>query len=317
MNIHPSASIALTGATGFVGQWVQNVLESEPNYKNIVVSNLLESSDGTKIDIRDKEKVAQRVADLKPDAIIHLAAVAAPREANRNPIFAWEVNVMGTLFLAHAILENSPETKLVFAGSAESYGNSFNKFETSIDEEVSFEPKGTYGSTKAACDIMLGQLAHDGLKSIRFRPFNHTGPGQAPIYVASDFARQIAMIEKGLKSPELFVGNLSAKRDFMDVRDVAVGYIMAALCKTNEATANVAINLSTGAPLSIEQILKKLTEQSTADISVKVDTSRLRSNDIECASGNPQLAKDLLGWQSRIKISDTLHDLLEYWRNNL
>ncbi|MEP3196763.1 MAG: GDP-mannose 4,6-dehydratase [Lentilitoribacter sp.] len=317
MNTYPSASIALTGSTGFVGQWVQKIVTSQPELSNITVSNLLENDDGSRIDIRDQENVRRRVGNLQPDAIIHLAAVAAPREANKNPIFAWEVNVMGTLTLAHAILEKSPDTRLVFAGSAESYGNCFNKFKTPIREEASFDPNGTYGATKAACDIMLGQLKHQGLMSVRFRPFNHTGPGQEPIYVASDFARQIALIEKGQRAPELLVGNLSAKRDFMDVRDVANAYIMAALNQTNSLPTSVALNLSTGTGVSIEHILQSLLKESDIDIAVKIDKSRLRANDIEFASGNPTLAKDLLGWQPKISLSDTLNDLINYWRANL
>lgn len=312
-----SMTIAVTGSSGFVGQWVERRLKSSSNCEHINIVRLLENADGSRIDIRNFEEVGKRISATQPASIIHLAAVAAPREANENPANAWETNVMGTLSVAQGILDYSPETKLIFAGSAEAYGNSFNKVDGPIKETMPFEPAGTYGATKAACDIMLGQMAYQGLKSVRFRPFNHTGPEQSAVYVASDFARQIALIENDLQAPELHVGNLSAKRDFMDVRDVADVYIAAATNFTHGDENSTVYNISTGTPTSIEELLQMLIKASSVNISIKVDESRFRKNDIKCASGDPKLLKGKLGWEPKYSLSDTLNNLLDYWRNQI
>lgn len=270
---------------------------------------------GADIDIRDAVAVNAALCAEKPDAIVHLAAIAAPSAARANPREAWDVNVMGTFNLAQAVRAHAPAARFVFVGSSESYGASFKASDKPISEDAALAPLNAYGATKAAADLMIGQMAQDGLRSVRLRPFNHTGPGQSAAYVVSDFARQVATIEKAGGEGVIRVGNLEAIRDFLDVRDVVKAYAAASLADDLENGA--AINIARGAPVSIRDILDGLISLSSARIRVEVDEARLRANDIATASGNPSRAASLLGWRAEIPLKQTLVDVLGYWREAL
>ena len=156
--------------------------------------------------------------------MVHLAAIPTIAGAVADPAAAWRVNVMGTLDLARAIHQYAPECTLIFAGSAEAYGATARQG-VPLKETDPLQPLNEYAATKAAADLALGALAANGLRVIRFRPFNHTGPGQTDEFVVPAFASQIARIEKGAQPPVMMVGNLDAQRDFLDVRDVVDAYV--------------------------------------------------------------------------------------------
>ena len=227
--------VLVTGAWGFVGRHVLAALAErtrEGDAPLVVAAGRGSSNeaDGAEpagtarvaLDVTDPAAVERVVRDLRPTGVIHLAAVAEPGRARADPRHAFAVNVMGTLSLAEALMRHAPDARLVHAGSSETYGASFNRAPaTGLTEEAALAPQNAYAATKASADLMLGALAHDGLAAVRFRPFNHTGPGQAEAYVVSAFARQLARIERGEQEPLVVVGNLDARRDFLDVRDVA------------------------------------------------------------------------------------------------
>lgn len=308
-----SHRIAVTGASGFVGTWVMKKLQALNGSQPIEVYPLLGSFGDLAGDITDQMAVAKAVTDLQPTGVIHLAAVAFPAEAGEDPHRAWQVNVLGTLNLARAILQHAPATRLVFAGSSEAYGSTFNAHPGPVPEDVPLKPTSVYGATKAAADLLLGQLAHDGLRAIRFRPFNHTGPGQSHKYVVSAFARQIARIEAGLQAPVIHVGNLEAERDFLDVRDVVDAYVAAAL-GTNALLDENVYNLASGRPWAIRAVLENLLATSARSIDVRVEPVRFRKSDIPRASGDPSRAGIALGWQPTIQPEQTFRDVLDYWR---
>ena len=137
-----------------------------------------------------------RFATLRPDACIHLAAVTAVADARRDPDRAWHVNLHGTLNLARAVLADAPDCHLLFASSSEIYGRSFISGRA-LDETAVLAPMNSYAATKAATDLALGAMANDGLRVMRLRLFNHTGPGQTDAFVVPAFARQIARIASG------------------------------------------------------------------------------------------------------------------------
>jgi len=265
--------------------------------------------------LTDVQTVNRTVEVLQPHAIIHLAAVAAPAEARQDPRRAFEVNLTGTLNLAEAILRHSPHTRLVFAGSSESYGRSFNQHNEPIAEDAPLEPSSLYGVTKAAADLLLAQMASDGLDVVRFRPFNHTGAGQSEAYVVPAFARQIAQIEIGLQPPIINVGNLDAQRDFLDVRDVVEAYVAAAT-RIDPLPRGVALNLASGTARRIGDILDTLRAMSFQDIDIHQDSSRMRSSDTPRAVGNAERAFEHMGWRPAISWNDTLSDVLEFWRTD-
>ena len=158
-----------------------------------------------------------------PDSCIHLAAISTIAAAQQDQDRAWQVNLHGTLSLAHAILRYAPECQLIFASTADAYGASFEPG-AKLDEHAPLAPLNTYSATKAAADLALGSMARQGLRVVRLRPFNHTGPGQTAQFVVAAFARQVARIAAGRQPPVLEVGNLEPRRDFLDVRDVCAAY---------------------------------------------------------------------------------------------
>ena len=156
-------------------------------------------------------------------------------------------------------------------------------------------------------------MAGDGLEVVRFRPFNHTGPGQTDAYVVSAFARQIARIERGQQPPVIEVGDLEAERDFLDVRDVVRAYGLAALAP-EPFPQGVAINLASGVPRKISSILNSLLSLSNRPITVTQDPSRMRPNNTARAVGDAALARSLLDWAPSIPFEATLEDVLNHWR---
>jgi GDP-4-dehydro-6-deoxy-D-mannose reductase len=299
--------IAITGASGFVGGWLRGRLEKT----GAEVVPILEEGRG---DIRDARGIAAALRELRPTVVVHLAALAAPTHARNAPSEAWEVNLLGTLNLARAMLECTPEAFLLFVGSAEAYGDSLAPG-TPVTEDAPLAPRSVYGATKAAADVIIGQIAAEGLRCVRLRPFNHTGPGQSAAYVASAFARQVALAEKGLQPPVISVGDLEAERDFLDVRDVIEAYA-AAIERRAEIPPGTPVNIATGSPVRIGALLDVLRSLSVAALEVETDSKRLRPTELPKVTGDPSRARELLGWSPTIPLKTTLADVLDYWRQH-
>ena len=175
-----SHKVFVTGAGGFVGKWTVDDLVRRLG-PSAVVAPRFSADSPISLDTSNRDDVRAAIAEARPTAVIHLAAVANPTEAKADPVRAWQVNVMGTLNLALAVMEFSPGARFIFIGSSEAYGASFIG-NARLTETALLQPTTCYGSTKAAADLMIGQMKGEGLKSIRFRPFNHTGPGQPATY---------------------------------------------------------------------------------------------------------------------------------------
>jgi GDP-4-dehydro-6-deoxy-D-mannose reductase len=310
--------ILITGASGFVGSWLQRELdERRPVYGSDLVVLTAGQGDASdwKTDITDRGQVMTLIRDSRPTAIIHLAAIAAPADARKLPQRAWDVNFQGTMNLAYATMELTPEARFIFVGSSEAYGASFiDTANAPVKESAALKPMNVYGATKAAADVLVGQLAYDGLKSIRFRPFNHTGPGQTDAYVVSAFAKQLAEISVGAKPPRISVGNLSAFRDFLNVRDVVRAYADAALMEDVSNNIGGVFNLSSGRSVQIQSILDMLIELSGLKVKVEIDPQRLRGPEIAVATGDNEAALKAFGWKPEIELSRTLGDVLDDWK---
>lgn len=300
----------MTGDNGFVGAALLRHFEA--SHPDATILQFLDPSTGKRADIRDHEAVFRAVANARPSAVIHLAAIAAPAEAKADPRLAWDVNFMGTFNLAQAIQAEAPQAHLIWASSAEVYGLSFNAHSAPICEYAAMRPMSPYGATKAATEVMLGQMARTGLNLTVFRPFNHTGPGQTASYVVPAFASQIAEIQLGRRAPVVSVGDLSPRRDFLDVKDVVRAYAAAAL---GPAGTGQTYNLSNGNPVSIKELLDMLCRLAGIEVEIVVDEARMRPSDVPVASGDPSLASADLGWRPAIPLERTLADVLDYWRN--
>lgn len=305
--------LLVTGSEGFVGGALIEAIGSR--YDNFDIIDFIDPIKGSRPDIRDVSSVERALASAQADSLIHLAAIAAPREAKQNPSSAWMTNVIGTLNIANIISRISPNTHLIWSGSSEAYGNTFNIVQGPISENVALEPLTPYGATKAACDIMLRQMANDGLKVTIFRPFNHTGPKQSSDYVIPAFAAQVARIEAGQQEPIIQVGNLEAKRDFLHVSDVVDAYLSAV--NQSARAIDKTYNISTGNPVSISHILSGLLDLTSVDIKVQIDQERYAPNSVPIATGDYKRLHDDLGWAPTIDLQQILLEVLTYQRQQV
>jgi GDP-4-dehydro-6-deoxy-D-mannose reductase len=304
--------ILITGASGFVGRYLLKEFADNHPAENVIGYGFGKGSQNS-LDLSRDASVSAMLRKHQPRVVIHLAAIAAPTEARAHPDHAWEVNVEGTRKLARAIMaETDRKCRLIFVGSAEAYGSGFNSAGGPVRETEALRPISAYGVTKAAADVLVGQLAHEGLDVCRFRPFNHTGPGQTDAYVVPAFARQVAQVMKGEAPPLIKVGNLDAARDFMDVRDVVKAYALAALDRDGFGLDSV-YNLASGKAQTIGSVLDRLIALSGQEIRIEVDPARLRPNDIPLAVGDPSAAKARFGWTATRGIDDIVADVLKSW----
>lgn len=304
--------ILVTGANGFVGPHLLDALRREFRSGFELLATGKPGSEGedgiAALDITDPNAVSKAISDFLPTHFFHLAGIAAPTAAGADPDGAWSVNVGGTLNVARAILAHAPDCTLFSVGSGLVYGQSANSG-VRLDENALLAPLDDYGVTKAAGDLALGAFARKGLKCVRFRPFNHTGPGQTDDFVVPAFAMQIARIEAGLQPPRILVGNLEAKRDFLDVRDVARAYALAA-ARAPDLKPGCILNVASGTARRIGDILDMLLSLSTSEIEIAEDAARMRPSDIPSYSGDARLARQVLDWQPEYDFEATIADVL-------
>lgn len=313
--------LLITGANGFVGRRLSAALQQRFPKANLILAGRREHHAATvgacfvELDVSDRQATDDLIRRIRPTAVVHLAAVSAVQEARKDPRRAWAVNVDGTLNLAESVLQHAPHARFLYVSTSEIYGGTFKSASAPLNEGALLDPANPYAASKAAADLLVGQLARDGLQAVRLRPFNHTGPGQTEQFVIPAFSAQIARIEKGLQPPVIKVGNLDAQRDFLDVRDVVDAYLAALAIDPFEP--GLILNLASGRARRIGDILSELLALATVDIEVRLDPERMRPNDTPYAIGDAARALQTLGWQPRIAWRDTLRDVLEDWRSRV
>ncbi len=306
----------VTGSNGFVGTHLINHLLAQPGLEVIGVD--LAARPGAAcptyaVDLNDPDLVAAAVRDLRPDVVFHLAAQAAVQVSWADRGRTVVNNVLSQLYLIEALLAAGLKPRLLVVGSADEYGL-VKSDELPVKEDNPLRPNSPYAVSKIGQDMLAYQyfLTH-GLPVLRVRPFNHLGPGQSDLFVAGSFARQIAEIEGGRRELVLRVGNLDARRDFTDVRDVVRAYWLLA----QKGTPGEVYNIGSGRSLAVSSLLERLLALSPAKIDVQVDPARLRPSDI------PDLVCDFskieaeVGWRPTIPLERTLRDLLDYWRSRI
>ncbi len=294
--------ILVTGLAGFAGRHLAPaVAEQMPD------AELLDLG----CDLTETDAVRDAVGRLRPDACLHLAAIAAIPAARADPDRAWAVNLHGTLGLARACRDLAPAAPFVFVSSADAYGASF-RLERPLDETAPLSPINTYGATKAAADLAIAAMAAEGLPAIRLRPFNHAGPGQSADFAIPAFARQIALIRAGRQEPVLRTGNLDGFRDFLDVRDVCAAY---ALClrHAERFEPGSVMNIASGTARRIGDVLAGLLAVSDLAVRIEHDAARARPTDIPLAIGDSRRLRERLGWVPAIAWQQTLRDVLDDW----
>ena len=260
------------------------------------------------------EVVTFILEQAQPDYIFHLAAQPMVSLSHRDPWSTLENNIRMQLNILQALVElKLVSTRVLIIGSSEVYGP-VKPEELPIRETQPFRPANPYAVSKIAQD-MLGLQYHltHGIQAIRARPFNHIGPGQRPGFVVPDFARQIAAIEAGQSPPIMHVGNLAARRDFTDVRDVVRAYH---LLMTQGETGQV-YNIGSGQSRAIQEVLDLLVGMSQVEITVKTDPARMRPSDVPDIVCDASKLYHRTGWQPTISFEQSLADVLDYWRERV
>ncbi|MCA3325680.1 MAG: GDP-mannose 4,6-dehydratase [Roseomonas sp.] len=310
--------IALTGAAGFVGPYVVEGLRRQfGNDAEIVATSKFggqypQLGMVRSLDITDASAVAVFLDEFKPTHILHLAGIAAVTASDTTPDLAWAVHLHGTLNLARAIMQDESSCCLINIGSGLIYGASA-RSGLPLDEGALLAPMEEYSASKAAADLALGALGYRGLKNIRLRPFNHSGPGQSDSFALPAFAKQLARIEAGLAPPVIRVGDLDARRDFLDVRDVAQAYVLA-IMNSPLIPSGTPINIAAGVAVRIGDILEQLIRKSNVRISVERDPSRMRPSETPIIVGSNERAQVMLGWRPMHPFEETVSNVLNYWR---
>lgn len=308
--------ILVTGASGFVGEHLRPALRAAFPAAELLAAIRGEAPAGwdaaVTLDLLDAESCAAALRVARPDAVIHLAALAEVHASLRDPSLTWRTNLLGTLAIANATLAATPEALFVQASSAEVYGLSFQGGHA-LAEDAPLRPANPYAASKAAADLAVSEMALRGLRAVRLRPFNHTGAGQAEGFVVSAFARQVALIAAGRQEPVIRVGALERWRDFLDVSDVCAGYV-AVLREADRLMPGAMFNLASGTPRHVGGILADLLQMAQITPRIDQEAVRLRSTDVARAVGDASAARSVLGWAPAIPWEVTLASVLDYWR---
>lgn len=312
--------VFISGATGFVGHHLIDLLSS-PEYEIYGTSfpDKPEKDDRYKgknisyLDIRSEQEVFETIKRTQPDWIFHLAAISNVRHSWEKKRETFETNLMGTFYLFEGVRKFFPEARILFISSSDVYGILV-PTEKALKEEDSFHVVNPYAFTKVSGEILSKFYAEiENLDIVIARSFPHTGPGQSPDFVCSDWASQIARIEKGLAKPVIEVGNLSGKRDFTDVRDVVKAYSLL----IEKGRRGEVYNVCSGKGVALREILDTLLSFSSQKIKVQVDSSKLRKADIPLLLGNKHKIVEETSWEPEIPLKKSLRDLLEYWRKRV
>jgi len=310
----------ITGITGFVGSHLAEYLLSK-NYEvfgtvrwrskrdNIAHLEAKKAITLFDTDIKDPGSVRGTVASAKPDEIYHLAAQSFVPASWSAPAETLDTNIQGQLNILEAAREVVPGAKVHVVGSSEEYGLVYPE-EVPITEDQPLRPLSPYGVSKVAQDMLGWQYFQSyGLNVVRTRAFNHTGPRRGEVFVTSSFSRQLAEIAKGRREAVIKVGNLEAKRDFTDVRDVVRAYHLV----VTKGKPGEVFNICSGIGRSVQSVMDLLLEISGLDVKVERDPARMRPSDVMVLEGSFERIKKSLGWQPTIPFEKTMRDLYEYW----
>ena len=303
----------ITGAGGFAGSHLLDYLLSR-GHRVHAWSNpegrAPRAPDGRvtwrAVDVLERASLKIALAEVRPSIIFHCAGVADVHGSFRDPARALRVNIVGTQYLLDAVSEAGLGCRVLVTGSALVYRPS----SECIDEDHPLAPATPYGVSKLGQEMAASRSP---LSVVLTRPFNHAGPRQDPAYVTSAFARQLAAIETGAMEPMLRVGNLDARRDITDVRDVVRAYEVLAV----RGRLHHPYNICCGQAYRVGDLLDVLLSMTRKRVRVEMDPSRLRPSDNPVVLGSHARLTQDTGWRPEIPIERTLGDLLDYWRGML
>lgn len=317
-------TILITGITGMAGSHLADVLLKEaPDYQIVGtkrwrtnldnIGHILDKVSLIDCNLNDSTACLQLIEHVKPTYVFHLAAQSFVPDSWTSPNSTIHDNIMMQLHLFEAIRITGIDPVVQVALSSEEYGKVLPE-ELPIRESNPFRPLSPYAVSKVSQDMLCYQyFASYGLKVIRTRAFNHEGPRRGEVFVTSNFAKQIAEIECGLKPPIMHVGNLNARRDWSDVRDVAKAYWLS----VQHCTPGEDYVIASGKSRTIQELLDYLLSLTKVNIEVKVDPNRLRPSDVEILEGDASKFIKATSWVQKYTFEETIKDLLDYWRDKL
>jgi len=307
------SKVLIFGVGGFVGGYLADEL-AHHGYE-VVGSDINEPKFIDKFscfktgNLLDKECVQKIVDEIKPDAIINLAAISSVGQSWNMPDVTMQVNVIGAINLMEAARRLDKLPKLMFIGSSEEYQIS----DVPIDEKTPLNANNPYGISKITQEQFV-ELYREryGMKIYYVRPFNHTGIGQRDSFVLPSFCKQAAEIDMSGEPGVIHVGNLAAERDFSDVRDIVRAYRMI----LESSDCKKIYNVGSGEAYKLEELLKYIVSLSNQKIDIQVDEDRFRPIDTPVICCNHELITEELGWRPEYKIFDTLREMFNYYKDN-
>jgi GDP-4-dehydro-6-deoxy-D-mannose reductase len=284
-----SARVLVTGAEGFVGRHL--------------LAQLSEQARPVDVDVTDARAVARELAAAAPRAVIHLAALSSVGSSWADAGETWRVNVVGTVNVLEAARTQVPKCRVIVASTGEVYGRA-QRVPTSEDE--SLQPVSPYAASKAAAEVACEQSRRAGVDVVVTRAFQHEGPGRDERFAVGSWAAQIARAEEA-GGGTVRVGDLSAKRDIVDVRDVCRAYELLLDPSVPAETYNVAA----GRNVEMGEVLNVLVGLAEAPIRVEPDPARSRPADLPVVCGDASRLRDATGWEPMIPLEQTLADTLD------
>ena len=316
--------VLITGITGFAGSHLaEHFLADHPGvevfgtYRWRSRRENIEAIEGRirllECDLSDMTAVRNALEVSRPDAIYHLAAQSFVPASWVSPLQTLTDNIAGQTNIFEAVRSLGLDPAIQIACSSEEYGLVLPN-EVPIRETNPLRPLSPYAVSKVTQDFLAYQYFMSyGIRAVRTRGFNHTGPRRGEVFVTSNFAKQVATIEAGKTDPVIKVGNLDAVRDFTDVRDMVRGYVLA----TAKGKPGEVYNLASGKAITIRAMLDKLIAMAKVEVKVETDPARLRPSDVEVLIGDSSKFHADTGWEPRISFDQTLEDLLNYWRQRI
>jgi GDP-4-dehydro-6-deoxy-D-mannose reductase len=288
----------VTGGAGFAGRHLLDLLPGAT------------APSRDELDLLDAAAVRAAVRDSAPDAVWHLAALASVGRSWEAPAETISENVAMTANLLEAIRLEAPEATVVLISSGEIYGP---PERLPVDEDAPLRPQNPYAVSKAACDLLGAQYADSiGLRVVRLRPFNHSGPGQTDDYVIGTLTRQVAEAEAaGRPEAHVRTGNPDSARDFSDVRDVARAYVAAA------GLDGGVFNVASGRAVTVRELIELVRAAARIPVRHEVDPARVRAHDVPEVRGSAERFRAATGWTPEIPLERTVADTLEAWREEL
>ena len=303
----------IIGVAGFVGK---HLTEHLTNVGWDVIGTRLPSETVDldiqvyELDIMDVDAIRDLLTITKPDYVFHMAAQSSVAISWVQPALTVDVNIKGAINLLETVREKTNPPRVLLIGSGEEYGYIL-PGELPIHEDTQFRPGNIYAVTKLAQGLLGNIYAGAyGLEVVIVRAFNHIGPGQTDTFVVPSFCKQVAMLEAEGDTGIMHVGNLEAKRDFTDVRDIVKAYRLLA----EKGESGITYNVGSGKSISISEILDMILKQSTASINIAPDQARMRPSDIPVIEADISRLVECTGWKPEIPLENTIKDVLDEWR---